>query len=54
MSYQTGEVLPYWFKTQILRRKGLPAPSLYQKAQLDQVEAFAGFSSSEKDGVKDV
>ena len=30
MSYQTGEVLPYWVKTQIFRRKGLPSPRLYK------------------------
>ena len=30
MSYQTGTVLPYWIKTQILRRKGLTPPRLYK------------------------
>lgn len=30
MSYQCGEVLPYWFKTQIFRRKGLTPPRLYK------------------------
>lgn len=30
MSYQCGEVLPYWIKTQILRKKGLTPPRLYK------------------------
>lgn len=30
MNYQVGTVLPYWFKTQILRKKGLVSPTLYQ------------------------
>ena len=29
MKYQAGTVLPYWVKTQLLRRKGLVSPSLY-------------------------
>jgi hypothetical protein len=29
MRYQVGTVLPYWFQTQILRRKGLASPQLY-------------------------
>jgi MFS family permease len=29
MSYQVRSVLPYWFKTTILRKKGLPEPKLY-------------------------
>lgn len=30
MMYQVKEVLPYWAKTQILRRKGLVSPQLYR------------------------
>lgn len=30
MNYQVGTVAPYWFKTQILRKKGLKEPKLYQ------------------------
>jgi hypothetical protein len=30
MNYQVGTVLPYWFKTQILRKKGLTSPTLYK------------------------
>ncbi|KEF52043.1 uncharacterized protein A1O9_12033 [Exophiala aquamarina CBS 119918] len=30
MNYQLYQVLPYWFKTQILRRKGLTSPQLYK------------------------
>lgn len=30
MNYQVGTVLPYWVKTYILRRKGLPEPKLYR------------------------
>ena len=29
MNYQLFEVAPYWFKTQILRKKGLTSPKLY-------------------------
>ncbi|KAK5047957.1 hypothetical protein LTR84_006147 [Exophiala bonariae] len=29
MHYQVSQVLPYWFKTQVLRRKGLTSPKLY-------------------------
>jgi len=29
MNYQTGTVLPYWLKTYVLQRKGLPEPKLY-------------------------
>jgi hypothetical protein len=29
MSYQVRQVMPYWFKTTILRKKGLPEPKLY-------------------------
>ncbi|KAK3048656.1 hypothetical protein LTR09_009965 [Extremus antarcticus] len=30
MNYQLFEVLPYWIKTQILRKKGIPSPVLYK------------------------
>ena len=30
MAYQVKNVLPYWFKTQMLRRKGLVSPQLYK------------------------
>lgn len=30
MNYQVGTVAPYWFKTVILRRKGLQSPTLYR------------------------
>jgi len=30
MNYQLNQVLPYWFKTTVLRRKGLTAPQLYK------------------------
>ncbi|KAG9568837.1 MFS transporter, partial [Aureobasidium melanogenum] len=29
MSYQLFKVLPYWFRTTVLRQKGLPEPKLY-------------------------
>jgi hypothetical protein len=29
MSYQLFTVLPYWFKTTVMRKKGLPEPKLY-------------------------
>ena len=29
MHYQVSQVLPYWFKTQVLRKKGLTSPQLY-------------------------
>ncbi|KAF9698407.1 hypothetical protein EKO04_003880 [Ascochyta lentis] len=29
MRYQVGTVAPYWFKTQVLRKKGLAPPQLY-------------------------
>jgi hypothetical protein len=30
MKYQWGQVLPYWFNTWVLRRKGLKEPQLYK------------------------
>ena len=30
MKYQVSEVAPYWVKTTLLRRKGLPEPQLYK------------------------
>jgi hypothetical protein len=32
MKYQAGKNLPWWFKTYILRRKGLVKPQLYKLA----------------------
>jgi hypothetical protein len=49
MSYQTGTVIPYWFKTTVLRKK-LPSPSLYSKSQFEDQGEYAGYG--EKDGVK--
>jgi MFS family permease len=56
MNYQLFEVLPWWFKTYILRRKGLPSPQLYRLAgdntalesELDR--KTAGVSTSVDDG----
>jgi len=39
MNYQVGTVLPYWIKTQILRRKGLEPPRLYQFDNVDNNQA---------------
>ena len=36
MKYQTGTVLPYWIKTQILRKKGLPEPKFYKFSHEDE------------------
>lgn len=44
MNYQVGTVLPYWFKTQILRKKGLQEPKLYQ---------FGEYSDRQNGGMKD-
>lgn len=30
MRYQVGQNLPWWFKTYIMRKKGLPKPALYK------------------------
>jgi Sugar (and other) transporter len=35
MKYQGGKAAPYWFKTHILRRKGLPEPQLYKFDEVD-------------------
>lgn len=44
MKYQVNQVLPYWIKTQIFRRKGLPEPQLYKFDEYSQdqpqVESF--------------
>lgn len=44
MSYQVGTVAPYWIKTYILRRKGLPEPKLYR---------FDEYSDNQNGAVKD-
>jgi len=35
MNYQIKQVAPYWFKTVVLRRKGLVSPNLYKMEQHD-------------------
>jgi hypothetical protein len=30
MNYQLKQMLPWWFKTYILRRTGIPQPQLYK------------------------
>jgi hypothetical protein len=35
MKYQSGTVAPYWVKTYLLRRKGLPEPKLYKFDEVD-------------------
>ncbi len=35
MNFQLTQSLPHWFKTQILRKKGLAAPQLYKKSELE-------------------
>ena len=35
MRYQLGQVVPYWFKTTVLRRKGLTSPVLYKFGNSD-------------------
>ncbi|KAJ9608085.1 hypothetical protein H2200_007073 [Cladophialophora chaetospira] len=37
MNYQIKQVAPYWFKTVVLRRKGLVSPQLYKIEQQDVV-----------------
>ncbi|KAK3200947.1 hypothetical protein GRF29_213g472911 [Pseudopithomyces chartarum] len=39
MKYQAGQNLPWWFKTYILRKKGLPKPILYKFDNIHQNEA---------------
>jgi len=36
MKYQAGKNLPWWFKTYVLRRKGLPKPQLYKLAGMPE------------------
>ena len=48
MTYQTNTVLPYWFKTNILRKKGLESPSLYKNFEFsDSGEEFMGGGNKE-------
>jgi len=35
MKYQAGTVAPWWFKRYVLRRKGLPSPTLYKLETYD-------------------
>ena len=39
MKYQAGQNLPWWFKTYILRKKGLKKPVLYKFDTIHQNEA---------------
>jgi len=45
MKYQAGQVGPYWFKTYVLRRKGLKEPQLYKFE--DVAEREEGLHSEE-------
>lgn len=36
MRYQAGKNLPWWFKTYVLRQKGLVKPQLYKLGDLPQ------------------
>jgi hypothetical protein len=45
MRYQTSEVLPYWLKTYILRRKGLKEPQLYK---FDHIEPVSNVLENER------
>lgn len=49
MNYQVGTVFPYWCKTQLLRKKGLPEPRLYQFDQYS--DNTARTTTMEKSGV---
>lgn len=53
MRYQVGTVAPYWFKTFVLRRKGLTPPQLYRfehhNATADTNGHYAGESHSPVD-----
>ncbi|EXJ64595.1 hypothetical protein A1O7_00932 [Cladophialophora yegresii CBS 114405] len=46
MHYQINQVAPYWFKTNVLRRKGLTPPQLY-KFDADEYAAARGSSDQE-------
>ena len=52
MNYQVGTVLPYWFKTQIFRRKGLTPPQLYQFEHVD-VEPTESFLQAKQTRTND-
>jgi hypothetical protein len=60
MKYQTSQVAPYWFKKNILRRKGLKEPKLYKFDSDDAYEngnqngagGYSGGSRSEEEEVK--
>ena len=45
MNYQWGQVLPYFIKAKILRRKGLKEPQLYK---FDSDEYTSGDSDREE------
>lgn len=41
MKYQVGQNLPWWFKTYVLRKKGLAKPVLYKFDDVHRTEAKA-------------
>jgi MFS family permease len=52
MHYQISQVAPYWFKTTVLRRKGLTSPQLYKFDSDEYVEETRGSSDQELSGEK--
>ncbi len=48
MRYQINQVAPYWFKTTVLRRKGLTPPQLYKFDSDEYLEATQHHEDSEK------
>ena len=60
MNFQLFEVLPWWFRTYILRRKGLPSPQLYRlvseetSAENELYRKTEGISTSVDNGHTDV
>ena len=53
MNYQINEVVPYWIKTTVLRRRGLKTPQLYrfETVEYDGGEEFReGKSGSGSEG----
>ncbi|KAL3422827.1 hypothetical protein PVAG01_04574 [Phlyctema vagabunda] len=49
MRYQTHTVFPWWFKTYVLRRKGLTCPNLYKFEGEDWVDESSPKASSGED-----
>jgi MFS family permease len=60
MNYQLFEVLPWWFRTYILRRKGLPSPQLYKfgneeaSTESEPDRKTEGFSTAVDNGLMEV